>query len=174
MTKPHRIAASLFCILAVALAVCWFAGFVEFTYPHVVPNEPLLHPQKVAAIDGTNIVLESGEIIALWLAHSSERSLEEISPDLSNQVSRSDFEVDVDPRKGERVEIYVRWPRKFRDSVPPFTIPIIRETVGRKYRKPLAFGTYLRTNGQPNGAANHSQPVGSDTNQPSGAADSGR
>jgi len=28
-------------ILVAGLAICWAAGLVEFTYPNVVPNEPL-------------------------------------------------------------------------------------------------------------------------------------
>jgi hypothetical protein len=125
-------------------------------------------------LDGTNMVLESGEILALLAPYSSERSSDEIYLDISNQVSRGDFEVDVDPKSGGRAEIYVRWPRKFRDSSPPFTIPLIRKTVGRKYKKAVAFGTYLSTNSQPSGAANGSQPVRSETNSTSSAAGSRR
>ena len=168
-----KIAALIFGILVLGLAICWAAGLVEFTYPNVVPNEPLLHPQRVRSLDGTNIVLESGEVLALSPTHSSERSPEEISLDISNQLSRGGFEVDLDSKSGGRAEIYVRWPRKFRDSVPPFTIPIVRETVGRKYRKAVAVGTYIGTNSQPSGAANRSQPVGSETNRASASAGSG-
>ena len=161
-------------ILVVGLAICWAAGLVEFTYPNAVPNEPLLRPQKVRSLDGTNMVLESGEIIALSPRYSSERSGEEVSLDISNQVSRGGFEVDVAPKSGGRVEVFVRWPKKFRDSAPPFTIPIVPETVGRKYRKSVAFGTYLGANSQPDGAANWSQPVPSETNRTSATAGSGR
>jgi len=162
-------------VLVLGLAICWAAGLVEFSYPNVVPNEPLLHSQKVRSLVGTNMVLESGEIIALSPRYASERSSEEISLDISNQVSRGGFEVDVEPKRGgERVEIYVRWLRKFRDSAPPFTISVIPETVGRKYRKAVAFGTYLGTNSQPSGAADGSQPFSSVTNGTSGAAGSRR
>jgi hypothetical protein len=100
-------------IFAVVLAICWAAGLVEFTYPNIVPNEPLSHPQKVREIIGTNMVLASGEVIALLPSYPSERNLEEISLEISNQMSRSGFEVDVVEKKGDRVDIYVRWPRKF-------------------------------------------------------------
>jgi hypothetical protein len=136
-------AVSILGILAIVLGICWAAGFVEFTYPNIVPNEPLSHPQKVREINGTNMVLVSGDRIALSLPYSSERSVEEISLEISNQVSRSCYEVDVVEKHGDRVEIYVRWPRKFRDSAPPFTIPLIRETIGRYYRKSLAVGQHL-------------------------------
>jgi len=105
---------------------------------------------------------------------SSERSSEEIYSDIRNQVSRAGFEVDVDPTNDGRVEIYVRWPRKSHDSAPPFTIPLIRETIGSKYRKAVAFGTYLRTNRQSGGTPNGSQPFRSDTNGTSSATDSRR
>lgn len=130
-------------LASVVIAICWVIGFVEFPYPNVVPNEPLLHPQRVREINGTNLVLASGDRIALSLPYSSERSVGEISLEISNQVSRSGFEVDVVEKQGDWVEIYVRWPRKFRDSAPPFTIPLIRETVGRYYRKSLATGRHL-------------------------------
>src|SRR5258708_5463550 len=68
--------------------------------------------------------------------YSSDRSNEEIYSDISNLLSRTGFEVDVDPKSGGRLEIFVRWLRKFRDSAPPFTIPVIPHTVGRRYRKP--------------------------------------
>jgi hypothetical protein len=155
-----KMAALITGILVACLAICWATGLVEFTYPKVVPNEPLLHAQKVRSLDGTNMILESGETIALWQQYLSDRSAEEISMDISNQLSRGGFEVDVDPKPSGRLEIFVRWPRKFRDSVPPFTIPIIPQTVGRKFRNRVAFGTYLNTNTQPT-------RVGSETNRTS-------
>lgn len=140
--------------VVLGITICWVAGLVEFTYPNVVANEPLLHPQKVRSLEATNMVLQTGEIIGLWPRYSSERSREEISMEISNQVSRGGFEVDVDPKTGGRVEIFVRWPREFRDSVPPFTIPLISKRVGRYYRNAVAFGAYLDTNSQPVEAPN--------------------
>jgi hypothetical protein len=160
-------------ILIIAIAICWAVGLLEFTYPSVVPNEPLLHPQKVRNLDGTNMVLESGEIIALSPRYSSDRSAQEVAMDISNHVSRGGFEVDVEPKNDRRVEIYVRWPRKFRDSAPPFTIPIIPQRVGRLYRKSVAFGMHSGTNSH-DVAANSSQPVRSGTNRESAAASSRR
>ena len=171
MRTPMKSTAALLVILLLGLAICWAAGLVEFTYANVVSNEPLLHPRKVKQFNGTNMVLESGEIIALLPRYSSERSAEEIYADLSNQVSRSDFEVDLQPTKGDRVGIYVRRLRKFRDSAPPFTIPIIRQTVGRKYRQQIALGIYVTANGQ-NGVANGSQSIRSDTNRTPATTDS--
>jgi hypothetical protein len=164
VNRTVKTAALVIGVLALGLAICWAAGLVEFTYPNVVANEPLLHPQSVRSLEGTNMVLRTGEIIGLWPRYSSERSPEEISMDISNQVSRGGYEVDVDPKTGGRLEIFVRWPRKFRDSVPPFTIPIVSERVGRHYRKSVAFGTYLGTNSQA-GEARVGQPFSSETNR---------
>jgi|SRR6516225_3549801 hypothetical protein len=148
-----KIAAVLLGIMVLALALCWAAGFVEFTYPNVVPNQPLLDPQKVTGMDGTNILLESGSVVNLQSVYSAEPLSEKMYVEISNQVSRSGFEIDVEPKHGREVELYVRWPRKFRDSAPPFTIPIIHETVGRCYRKPLAYGTFVGTNSEAEGGA---------------------
>lgn len=174
MNRTVKMAVLIIGALVLGFAICWAAGLVEFTYPNIVANEPLLYPKKVRSLKGTNMVLQTGEIIGLWPRYSSERSREEICIDISNQVSRGSFEVDVDPKPGGRLEIFVRGPRKFRDSVPPFTVPLISERVGRYYRKAVAFGAYLGTNSQLTGAADGSQPIGSETNQPSAAADSHR
>lgn len=145
-------------ILAIGLALCWTAGLVEFTYLNVVQNEPLQHPRKVEVIDGTNMVLENGEMVSFWPSDSSDRSKEELYSEISNLVSRSDFQVDIETNKAGSLAILVRRHRKFRDTVPPFVIPLVRETVGRQRRGVVAFGAYRSTNSQPNGAANPSQP----------------
>jgi hypothetical protein len=161
-------------ILAVGLALCWAVGLVEFTYLNVVPNEPLQHPRKVQVIDGTNMVLESGEMISFWPSDSSDRSKEELYLEISNMVSHSDFQIDIETNKAGSLDILVRRYRKFRDTVPPFVIPIVRETVGRQRRGVVAFGAYTPMSSQPNGAANRSQPARSETNRASAAAGSGR
>jgi hypothetical protein len=160
--------------IAIGFAICWAAGIVEFTYPNIVPNEPLLCPQKVSRLDGTNMILESGDVIALLPRHPSERSAGEIYSDISNQVVRSGFEVDVEPKGKDRVEVFVRHPRKFRDTVPPFTVPLFRQTVGKMYREAVALGMYVIPNSQQDGAAKGSQPIPSETNSMSSAAGSRR
>jgi hypothetical protein len=147
----------------VGLAACWMLGWVEFTYLNIVPNEPLLHPRKARELQGTNMVMQDGQIIALWPKYPSERSTEEIYGDISNQLSRSDFQVDVDSKDGQ-LEIYVRKHRKFRDYAPPFTIPLIRQTVGKNRRELLAYGAYVQTNVQPESSTNASQPIPTVTN----------
>lgn len=161
-------------ILAVGIALCWAAGLVEFTYLNVVPNEPLQHPRGVQGINVTNMVLDSGEIINFWPSDSSDRSKEELCLEISNMVSHSGFQIDIETNKAGNLDILVRRYRKFRDTVPPFVIPIVRETVGRQRRGIVACGAYAATNSQPNGPANRSQPSGSVTNRTSGAAGSRR
>lgn len=160
--------------LAGVLAICWMAGFIEFTYPNIVPNEPLLHPQKVRELNGTNIVLESGQIYGLspWL--SGDGTPEEWSSAFRNELKRSGFEVDVEDKQGNRVEVYVRWPRKFRDSAPPFTIPLIWQTTGKYYRKPMAFGVPLGDETKLNRIASGFQALSSDSNGPLSAANAAR
>lgn len=133
--------------LVLVIAICWAAGLVEFSYVHVVPNEPLHQPRKVQRLDGTNMVIEGGEIIGLRPKYSSERSDHEILSDISNLVSRSDFQVDVEQRGGGTLEVFVRRPSKFRDCLPPVTLPLIRETVPRYRREAVAFGVFISTNG---------------------------
>ena len=148
-----KLAATSLAVLLFALVVGWAIGLVDFTFNNVVPNQPLQHPQQVRTIDGTNIILDSGLTVALMPWFSTEQTPEQLSVEFSNQLSRAGFEVDVEPKQGNRAELYVRWPRKFRDSAPPFTIPIIRQTVGRYYRKPLAFGMFVGTNSNQHAAA---------------------
>ena len=148
-----KTAAALLAVLVVVLALCAAAGFVEFTYLVVVPNQPLLHPQKVVEISRTNIVLESGRVLALS-PPDSEPLPEEVFLEVSNQVRRSNYEIDVEPKKGHVLSIYVRWPKKYRDYGPLFTIPIIRKTVPSSYRKRLTYGSFIATDSQPDGSAN--------------------
>src|SRR5215510_13694981 len=112
MSRRGKVAIGVVAILVFGLVICWAVGLVEFTYPRVVQNEPLLHPQKVRSLDGSNMVLSTGEVIGLWPRYHSERSDREIFSGISNQVSRGGFEVDVDPKGGGRLEIFVRWRRK--------------------------------------------------------------
>ena len=134
------------------LALLWALGLVEFTYPRVVANQPLRNPRSVVRIEGTNMVLGSGQLITLSARYGSGPVSEEEISEISNQVARTGFKVDVEPRVGHQVTLYVLWPRKFRDSSPPFAIPLIPQTVGRSYRKLLTYGTLVGTNSQPDGA----------------------
>lgn len=148
----------LLIIFAAGLVACWLLGWVEFTYVKVVPNEPLLHPRQISKLQGTNMVMQDGQIIALWPSYPG-RSTEESHGDISNKLRLSDFQVDIDTNYGQ-LDIYVRHKRKFRDSSPPFTIPLIRETVGRKSRQLLAHGEYLSSNSRSGDPTNASrQPL---------------
>ncbi len=170
VTTRVKTVVSVLSIFAVVLALGWAAGLVEFTYLNIVPNEPLQHPSKVQVIDGTNMVLQSGEMISFWPSRSSDRSNDELYSEISNQVSRSDFQIDIETNKAGNLDIFVRRHRKFRDTVPPFVIPVVRETAGRERREMVACGIYVRTGGKPNDAANGSQQIRSDTNRTSSAA----
>jgi hypothetical protein len=139
-------------IFVVVLVFCWAAGLVEFTYLNVVPNEPLKHPCKVQIIDGTNMLLESGEMISFWPRYSSERSNEEAYSDISNQVCRSGFQIDIETNRTGNLDIFVRRHRKFRDTIPPFVIPLVRKTVEKERREVVASGAYVRTGSKPNDA----------------------
>lgn len=163
-------------LVVIALAACWATGLADLTWVRVVPNEPLLHPQKVRGLSGTNMIMESGEVIALWPREASDRSLEEIYLDISNQVRRSSFEVDIEPtRNRSKLNVFIRLDSKFRDTCPPyFTVPLIWKTAGSRHREAIAYGAYLGTNSQPDGAANGRQPVRPETNQTSAAAASRR
>ena len=143
----------------------WAVGLIEFDYVSNVSDQPLLNPQKVREFSGTNMVLESGEIIALVPRYSSAPTAEAYWS-ISNQVSRSEFEVDIEPQDGGHVEIYVRRHRKFRDTVPPFTIPLV--PVSKYIRKAVAWGTFLSANSQlgNKGSADGDQPVRPGINAP--------
>ncbi|HLH56794.1 MAG TPA: hypothetical protein VKY92_24625 [Verrucomicrobiae bacterium] len=150
------------------VALCWAIGLVEFTYPKVFTNQPLQHPRKVVEIGPTDLLLDNGLLIRLLPRYGSEPVSQDLFVEISNQVSRAGFEVDVEPKAGHEVTLYVRWPGKFRDSAPPFTIPLIPKRVGSNYRKVLTFGTLVSSKRQPERA------VQSDANQTSAAGESGR
>jgi hypothetical protein len=160
--------AALTCLAIVVLLAAGGSalGLVGFHYPRVVQNEPLRNPQTVVRLDGIDLGLQSGAIIRVEAMESLE---------ISNKLSQSAFEIDVESGKDETVAIYARlngwvcgtpWAQ-------PIRIPLIRDTVYRNRRQLIGFGSYVRPHSQPDGAANRSQPVGSETNRTSSAAGSG-
>jgi hypothetical protein len=178
VNTPAKVALSLLAVPVIGIATYWAAGLASFTSYTIVPNEPLRHPCRVKDVNGTNLLMESGQIISMYPGFFN----------LSNQLSWSDFQVDIeqgdingpghfDIQQGNtnRLDIYVRRPRK-NDFIRPlvFAIPLVRKTVGASYRAWVASGTYVNTSGQPDTAANRSQPIRSETNRPSVEAGSGR
>lgn len=147
-------------ILAAVIIISWATGVVVFTYEHVVPNEPLQHPCKVQIIYGTNMLLENGAMITFWPrwwpSDKSAEEVEEVYEDISNQVRRSNFQIDIETNNAGSLDIFVRHPRKFRDTIPPFEIPVIRVTVGKYFREKEAFAAYMQTTNKPDWA-NQSQ-----------------
>src|SRR5258708_12723602 len=95
------------------------------------------------------MVIQSREMISFWPSRSSDRSNDELYSEISNQVSRSDFQIDIETNKAGNLDIFVRRHRKFRDTVPPFVIPVVRHTPGRQRRTMLAFQLYMRTDAKP-------------------------
>jgi len=137
-------------IVAVVIFICWASGLVVFTYEYPVPNQPLQHPCKVQIVNETNMLLENGAMITFTPRWPSDRSPEEVYEDISNQVRRSDFQIDIETNKTGGLDIFVRHPRKFRDSAPPFTIPVIRQAKGQYFRQREAVGAYVQTGDKTN------------------------
>jgi hypothetical protein len=135
-------------ILAIVVFISWATGLVVFTYEHPVVNQPLQHPCRVQIVNGTNMLLEDGRMITFWPRWSSDRS-DEAYEIVSNQVRRSDFQIDIETNAFDLC-IFVRYPRKFRDSAPPFEIPIIRHAVGRYGRQIEAVGKWVQTGNKTN------------------------
>jgi hypothetical protein len=153
VNAPVKIVGSFLVVLAIGVAICCATGLVSFTSVSTVANEPLRHPGRVMEVDGTNLVLESGQIIAL-------RTFSRYS--ISNQLIRSDFQIDIeqgdtngpgafDIEQGDTnwLDIYARRPGKS-DFMRPlvFTIPLIRRTRGATDRVWIASGRYVSTNSQ--------------------------
>ncbi len=151
------------CVLAVVgLAICCALDLIKFTKVIPVANEPLRHPIRVKQVNGTNLVLENGKIVRLNSMFS----------DISNQLFRSDFQVDVEQGdtngpglfeiqagNTNRVDIYVRRPSR-REFIRPlsFTIPLVRRTAGTNHRAWIAYGEYVSTSSQPHPRADPNQP----------------
>jgi hypothetical protein len=155
-------------IVAVLLILCAsMIGMVGFHYPHVIQDEPLQHPQNVLRVEGTNIVLESGAMIALDQVDASG---------ISNKLKQSAFQVDIEGAKGGPVGIWARQDGWICGTpwAQPIRIPLIRDTTYKNRRELIAVGSYLESGGQQDGAANGSQPIRSETNGTSSAAGSRR
>jgi hypothetical protein len=164
-----RMRALVTCLAVFALLVAGGSalGLVGFHYPRVVQNEPLRNPQTVVHLDGADLALQSGAVITVEAMDSLE---------ISNKLSQSAFQIDVESGNDGTVAIYARqngwvcgtpWAQ-------PIRIPLIRDTVYRNRRHLIALGSYVGPSSQPDGAANRSRPVGSETNRTSSAAGSGR
>jgi hypothetical protein len=134
--------ALLLCGSVLLLAAAWAVGLVGFRYPHIVQRDPLRHPYKVAGLQGTNMVLADGRIIAFQASYPSG---------FSNALSQSEFEVDLDSRGTSGVAIYARHMTMICGTpwAQPILIPVIRDTVYKQHRELIALGTYVTTNGQP-------------------------
>jgi len=137
-----KTAAVLLCGFVLLLAGGWAIGLVGFRYPHIVQRDPLLHPCKIRDLQGTNMVLADGRVIAFQATYPSE---------LSNELSQSEFEVDVEPRGSSGAAIYVRHKTMICGTpwAQPIVIPVIRDTVYKQHREMIALGTYVTTNSQP-------------------------
>ena len=166
--KKAIIALSVVLLLTVCAFVCAsMIGVVGFHYPRVIPNEPLRQPQKVISVQGTNLFLESGTIIAIDTLEAS---------DISNKLHQSGFEIDVEDSSGGPVAIYARQDGWVCGTpwAQPIRIPLIPDTTYRNRRELIALGSYLISNGQQVAAANWSQPIRTQTNSTSSAAGSRR
>lgn len=149
--SPMKTAAIVLSGLALLLAASWASGLVGFRYPHIVQGDPLRHPCKVRDVQGTNMVLADGRVIAFHASYPSE---------FSNELSQSEFEVDVEGRGISGAAIYARHKTKICGTpwAQPIVIPLIRDTVYKQHREMIAFGTYVTTNSQPSAPADGSQP----------------
>jgi len=128
----------LTCLAIVAILVVGGSatGLIGFHYAHVVQNEPLRNPQRVVRLDGVELALQNGAVIRVEALDTGE---------MSNKLSQSAFEIDVESGKEETLGIYARqngwvcgtpWAQ-------PIRLPIIRDTVYRNRRVLIAFGSYV-------------------------------
>ncbi len=144
-----KVALRFLALAATVAVVLWVVGLVEFTSVTYVPNEPLRRPRRVKELNGTNLVLESGQAIGLDPRYGAFLGL-------SNQLFRSDFQVDVEQGEtnvfslaeneagsSNRLDIYVRRARRREALRVGFLIPLFRKTAGENYRAWVASGRYL-------------------------------
>jgi len=140
-------------------------GLVGFHYPSVIQDEPLRNPQKVLRVEGTNIFMEGGAVIALDQVYASG---------LCNKLKQSGVQIEVEGARGEPVAIFARQDGWVCGTpwAQPIRIPLIPDRIYKNRRELVAVGVLV--GGQPEGAANRSQPVRSGTNRTAVAAGSGR
>jgi len=134
-------------VVVLLLECAWMIGLLGFHYPLVIQDEPLLHPQKVIGVQGTNLILESGAVLAIDTLEAS---------DISNKLRQSRFEIDVDRTHGAAVAIWARQDGWVCGApwAQPIRIPLIGDKTYRNRRQIIAVGAYLDPEGQQDGAAN--------------------
>ncbi len=162
-----KIVATILIVVALLVVTASVIGLIGFHYPDVVQDEPLRNPQKVVRVEGTNIYLESGAIVALDGINTLE---------ISNKLRQSAFEIDVEGTNKEPVAIWARQDGWVCGTpwAQPIRIPLIRDTTYKNRRELIAVGSYVDSNDRRGGAADASQPIGSETNAASRAAGSRR
>jgi hypothetical protein len=154
-----KLAATLLIAFVLLIACASVTGIVGFHYPHVIQDEPLHHPQKVTRVDGKNIILESGIVIALDGTQAS---------DISNKLWQSAFKIDIEGSKTGPVAIWARqdgwicgtpWAQAIR-------IPLIGDTTYKNRRELIAVGDYVEPLANNRTATNPpmTQPLQSETN----------
>jgi hypothetical protein len=145
-------------IIALLLILCAAScGLVGFHYPTVIQDEPLRDPQKIARVEGTNLFLQNGSVIAIdWIK----------ATEISNELRQSSFEVDLEGAKGEPVAIIARQDGWICGTpwAQPIRIPLIRDTVYKNRRELIAMGEYVQPNSQRDAVAHGSQPIVLKTN----------
>jgi hypothetical protein len=159
--------ATILSVAALLLVCALMMGMAGVHYPRIIRDEPLQHPQTVVRIEGTNLVLESGAIIAF-------DGIEAAS--ISNKLQQSEFAVDIDGAQGEALAIWARQDGWVCGTpwAQPIRIPLIRDTTYKNRRQMIAVGSYVRSGGQQDGSADGSRPIRSETNTTSSAAGSRR
>lgn len=126
-------------IVAVSILILasWATGLVGFHYPKVIQDEPLHQPLRVVRVEGTNLFLQNGDIIALYGLDASQ---------INNMLSQTAFEIDVKNQNGDLV-IFARqngwvcgtpWAQ-------PLRVPLFEDTVYKNRRQLIAMGTYIQT-----------------------------
>ncbi len=133
--KRVKIIATILIVGALLVVSASMIGLIGFHYPDVVQDEPLRNPQKVVRVEGTNIHLESGAIVALDGLDTLE---------ISNKLKQSAFEIDIEGTNKEPVAIWARQDGWVCGTpwAQPIRIPLIRDTTYKNRRELIAVGSY--------------------------------
>jgi len=136
-------------ILFMIGGVCLYAlGYIRWSGPRYIDNEPLRDPQKVIAVNGMSMTLEGGRLIEIHVPDNFEKGRIDSDPErIAYLLERSKYLVEVRPGAGNgKLWLAVKLDRTLGFEYEPTkraAISIVKYDLARWYPFPLGIGTEM-------------------------------